>query len=115
MDYKVYSIKEVSDSVVERIIRDRQSFVIEDIDRTNFSEAVSHLEKMIEDAGFKCRVYTKGRAATMAAAAIPIAPTVLGGWAAGIGMAIHNIATFNPDYEIAKNIVMGTLTINYKK
>ncbi|QBR00494.1 hypothetical protein [Paraburkholderia pallida] len=115
MDYGVYSVKSVADSKIKSLIRDHKSFVIEDIDRTNFSEAVSHIEKMIEDEGLRCRVYTKGRAAAVAAAAIPVAPTVIGGWAAGIGIAAHNLVTFNPDYEIAKNMIMGTLTIEYKK
>ena len=39
----------------------------------------------------------------------------LGGYAAGIAIGLHNLATWDPDYEIAKNIPAGTLLINYKK
>ena len=115
MDYGVYSIKTVDDSKVKNLIREHKSFVIEDIETTHFPEAISHMEKLIENEGLRCRVYTKGRIATVAAAAIPTVPTVLSGLAAGIGIAAHNLATLNPDYEIAKNMVTGTLTIEYKK
>ena len=115
MDYSVYSINTVSNEKVAELIDQRKSFVLEDVGRLNMTEAVATLEKVIESKGLKCQVYTKGRMATMAAAAIPISPTVIGGWAAGIAMGIHNLATWNPDYEIAKNAVTGTLTIDYKR
>lgn len=115
MDIAVYSIKSISDEMFIKLIDDRKSFILEDIPRKNFGEAVKVIEKAIESKGLKCRVYTKGRSATVAAAAIPISPAVLGGWAAGIGIGIHNLATWDPDYEIAKNLATGTLTITYKK
>ena len=115
MDYNVYSIDRVPDEKIKSIISEKQSFVIEGISRTMMPEAVHNLEKIIEGLGFKCRVYTKGRLASVGMAAIPINPTVFAGWAAGIGIGIHNLVTYNPDYEIAKNYVMGTLTVNYKK
>lgn len=115
MDILVYSIKVVSDDVINGLILKRESFVLEEIDRLNLGEAVEMVEKLIEAKGFSCRVYTKGRAATVAAAAIPISPTVIGGWASALAIGVHNLATWNPDYEIAKNIATGTLTITYKK
>lgn len=115
MDISVYSIKEISDDKIKQMIRANKSFVLNDIDRTSFSDAVSTIEKLIESQGLKCRVYTKGRAAAMGAAAIPVSPTIIGGWAAGLFIAAHNIATWNPDYEVAKNIATGSLTITYKK
>lgn len=115
MDIGVYSIKSISDARIGALIDERKSFVLEDIGRLNFSEAVETIEKAIESKGLKCRVYTKGRSATVAAAAIPISPTVLGGWASAIGIGIHNLATWNPDYEIAKNLATGTLTVTCKK
>ncbi|MBP6720296.1 MAG: hypothetical protein KA173_15640 [Rhodoferax sp.] len=115
MDIGVYSIKSVSNEKIRSFIEDKKSFILEDIEVLNMSEAIETLEKEIESKGLSCRVYLKGRAATMAAAAIPISPTVLGGWAAGIAIGIHNLATWNPDYEIAKNPATGTLTVTYKK
>ena len=78
-------------------------------------ESVLSLERLIEKRGLRCRIYMKGRASTVAAAAIPVSPTVIGGWLAGIGIAAHNIATWSPDYEIAKNPLTSTLTVTYKK
>ena len=72
MDYSVYSINTVSNEKVAELIDQRKSFVLEDVGRLNMTEAVATLEKVIESKGLKCRVYTKGRMATMAAAAIPI-------------------------------------------
>ncbi|AZQ12300.1 hypothetical protein [Shewanella khirikhana] len=115
MDIGVYSLKSISDEKIDTLIGERKSFVLEDIARLNLGEAVKTVERMIESKGLKCRVYTKGRSATVAAAAIPVSPTVIGGWASAIGIGIHNLATWNPDYEIAKNIATGTLTVTFKK
>ncbi|WFP49699.1 hypothetical protein PL263_16555 [Methylomonas sp. EFPC3] len=115
MDTGVFSIKSISDEKIDSLINERKSFVLEDIPRIHFGEAVKAIEKEIESKGLKCRVYTKGRSATVAAAAIPISPTVIGGWASAIGIGIHNLATWDPDYEIAKNLATGTLTVTYKK
>lgn len=115
MDFGVYSIKSVSNQTIETMIEKRGDFVLENIDRLNLGEAVATLEKLIESQGLSCRVYTKGRAATVAAAAIPISPTVIGGWVSALAIGAHNLATWNPDYEIAKNLATGTLTVTYKK
>lgn len=115
MDIGVYSIKSISNEKIGILIDERRSFVLENIARLNFSEAVNTVEKIIESRKLKCRVYTKGRSATVAAAAIPVSPTVIGGWASAVVIGAHNLATWNPDYEIAKNLATGTLTITYKK
>lgn len=115
MDFGVYSIKNVSNELITGLIDNRGSFVLENIDRLNMGEAVEMLEKLIESKGLSCRIYTKGRAATVAAAAIPVSPTVIGGWASALAIGVHNLATWNPDYEIAKNLATGTLTVTYKK
>lgn len=115
MDIGVYSINKVSDSQIDELLDQHKSFVLQDVARTNMSEAVESIEKKIEFRGLKCRVYTKGRAASIAAAWIPFPITAIGGLASAIAIGAHNIATWDPDYEIAKNLAMGTLTINYKK
>lgn len=112
MEYNVYSIDKVSNDFIKNIINDKQSFVLEGISRTMMPEVISKVEEIIENSNFKCRVYTKGR--SIGLAAIP-SPAMFAGLATGIGIGIHNLATYNPDYEIAKNYIMGTLTIEYKK
>lgn len=111
MDISVHSIKSISNQQLHELISNHQSFVLEDIDRLNMPEAIETIEKLIEKMNLKCRVYTKGRAAGLAAElAIPLV-----GWGAAAAMGVHNLATWNPDYEIAKNYLTGTLTIEYKK
>lgn len=78
-------------------------------------EAASTLEKVIESKGMKCRVYTKGRIATLAATVATAPPVVIGGLVAGIAIGAHNLATWNPDYEIAKNPATGALSVTYMK
>lgn len=68
------------------------------------------IEKLIESQGLTCRVYTAGRIAALGVGAI----TIVGGVAAGLTIAAHNIATYNPDYEIAK-FYPAMLAITYKK
>ena len=115
MDLGVYSIKTITDAEINKLIDERKSFVLEDMEILNMSEAVETIERIIESKKLSCRVYLKGRAAIVAAAAIPISPTVIAGWASAIAIGVHNAATWNPDYEIAKNPATGTLTITYKK
>jgi hypothetical protein len=115
MDIGVYSINVVSDEKISSLINERQSFVLEDIARLNIVEAVRAVERVIESKGLTCRVYLKGRSATVAAAASSMTPVALGGWASAIGIGLHNLATWDPDYEIAKNPATGTLTVTYKK
>lgn len=115
MDIGVYSIKSTTDDFIAGLIASRQSFVLEGIDFLNFGEAVEAVEKKIESEGLTCRIYSKGRAAAVAAVAIPISPTVIGGWASAIAIGVHNMVTWNPDYEVAKNRATGTLTVTYKK
>lgn len=111
MDYSVYSIDSVSDDEIDELIASRTSFVLEGIARLNMPEAVASVEKSIESHGLKCRVYTKGRAAALAGElAVPLV-----GWAAAAAMGIHNLATWDPDYEIAKNLITGTLTVECKR
>jgi hypothetical protein len=115
MDIGVYSIKELSNSQVEGMLRDKKSFVLEDVDRVNFSEAIETMENLMEGLGLKCRVYTKGRKALIVGAATPTPVTFLAGVASAVAIGAHNVATWDPDYEVGKNLAMGTLTIEYKK
>ncbi|WP_448482059.1 hypothetical protein [Pseudoxanthomonas mexicana] len=115
MDIGVYSIKDLANSQVEELLREKKSFVLEGIDRTNFSEAVETVEKLVEALGMKCRVYTKGRKALMVGAVTPNPVTFVAGVASAVAIGAHNVATWSPDYEIGKNLAMGTLTIEYQK
>ena len=108
---QTYSISNLTDEKIKQLINQKLSFVIKDIDQTKLSGVVSLVEKAIEEKGLKCRVYTENRASAMAAAAIPTPITVWAGLAAGIAIGAHNLATWNPDYEVGRNLTAGTLKV----
>ena len=72
------------------------------------------LENTIESENLSCGIYTYGRAASVGATLIGGVARVAG-LVSAIGISAHNIATFNPDYEIAKHLVDNKLTVSYKK
>jgi len=110
-----YSINNLTDDKIKQMVDRKLSFVIENIDATKLGNVVSLVEKIIESKNLRCRVYTENRASSMAVAAIPTPITVWAGAVAGLAIGAHNLATWNPDYELGKNIASGTLKVNYKK
>ncbi len=74
-------------------------------------EAILFVERTIGAEGMTSRVYTKGRATallvSMALPAVGVATTA--------AIAAHNLATINPDYEIAKRPIDGVLRLAYVK
>lgn len=114
MDVGVYKITEVTNEQILSKIRKHESFTLECEEFDRYKNTLAWLEKAIEAEGMRVRVYMKARVATMGTA-------VITGWgsvaaaAAGIAMAAHNIATWSPDYEIAKHPIGNTLYVTYKK
>lgn len=96
----------------EKLVRDRKTF---SINTPNVSRIADKMEKVIERVGFRCRVYTENRAAAMGATLIPTGITRAVGIASAVGIAAHNLATFNPDYEIGKNVINNQVSVTYKK
>jgi hypothetical protein len=113
MSLDCYPYHETANEKLYDLIARRQSFTLTNV--TSIKQSVKRLEELIEKQNLSCRVYTAGRATTVAAAAIPVSPTVLAGWASAIAIGAHNLATFNPDYEIAKFPLSAKLEINFKK
>lgn len=114
MDVNVYNINEISNEKILEKIKNKESFILEKVESIKFHSAVETLERLIESQGLKCRIYTPGR---IAAAGATVAGGVTGilGFLSGIAIAAHNIATWNPDYEIAKNLFGSSIYVNYKK
>lgn len=100
------------DKLCELITKKRsfQVVAVKDI-----SHVVNKIEGQIEKQDLRCRVYTEYRTAAIAGVAVPTGITQLTGMVTAIGVGIHNLATLNPDYEIAKNKFNGTVTAFYKK
>jgi hypothetical protein len=98
---------------IDRLIASRDSFVVIGLGG-NMGNAIEIIENTIERKGLSCRVYTSKRIAA-AGGTLFGGITGLAGLASVVGIAAHNLATYNPDYEIEKHIVDNRLTIEYKK
>lgn len=101
-----------NESYFVELIRKRKSFSLK---TSNFNRTVRDIERMIENEGLRCRIYTENRSAALGAAVIPTGITQAAGLFSAIGIAAHNLVTFNPDYEIGKNIVDSQVNVTYKK
>ena len=78
---------------------------------TDLSKCAVLIEGEIENLNLSCRIYTEYRTAALAG------EVFLGGVGliAAAAIAAHNLATFNPDYEIGKNKINSTVSVIYKK
>ena len=77
-------------------------------------EAVRLVENKIEVTGMTCRVYTVGRVG-LAASSFAGGVTGALGLLSATGIAMHNLMTFNPDYEIEKYPTFNRIVVRYKK
>ncbi|EGY00015.1 hypothetical protein AZA_31036 [Nitrospirillum viridazoti Y2] len=85
-------------------LRNRESFEVGGC-HERMADAVLFLERQIGALGLTSRVYTKGRLASLA-----LLPGV-----AAVGLAAHNLATLNPDYEIMKRPIDQALRVTFVK
>ena len=108
---KTYSPHNITPELLKDLIQYKCNFSIQTKD---ISMAVALVEGIIEECGYKCRVYTENRSSALAAAAIP-GLGLLAGAAAAIGIAAHNLATYDPDFEIGKNFFDDKVNVTYKK
>lgn len=125
MDVGVYKITEVTNDFIIEKIKACESFVLECQEYDRYSNTLTWLEKAIESQGMSVRIYLRARKLSMgsfagfAGAGVVGAPVALGalaiGVVAGVGIAAHNLATLNPDYEIGKHPLGSTLYVDYKK
>lgn len=115
VDVEVFTARELTVAAIERAIANRLSFKVVAIE--DMGALVNIVEGQIEKQKLSCRVYLEYRAAALGVGLSPFGA----GWGqlvaavAGIGMGIHNLATFSPDYEIAKNPLKAYVLVTYKK
>lgn len=114
MDVGVYKITDISNAEIIAKIRNHDSFTLECEEFDRYKKTLEWLEKTIEAEGMKVRIYMKARVATIASAAWTGWGTVAAA-AAGLAMAAHNVATWSPDYEIAKHPLGCTLYVTFVK
>lgn len=110
LDIRTYPIQTLSKEQMKTLVEKHVSFRLSGI--RDMSGAVKLVEKIIENLGLKCRVYTEYRAAGMAA--VVWTPALAIGAIAAAGIALHNVVTWGPDYELGKNYVSDTLSVIYK-
>ncbi|OBW95187.1 hypothetical protein QV02_05990 [Gallibacterium anatis] len=101
----------MSTGFLQRLIEYRMNF---SINTDDLSREATRVEAVIEQNGFTCRVYTENRAVSMGATLLSGIGGVIGA-AAAIGIAAHNLATYNPDFEIGKNLIDKKINVTYKK
>ena len=113
IDILKFSSDELSTEKLRELVAQKRSFQVAAV--KDISYVVNKLEGEIEKQNLRCRVYTEYRTAAIAGVVVPTGVTQLAGIATAIGVGLHNLATINPDYEIAKNQVMSTVTATYQK
>ena len=87
--------EDLSGEKVKSLIEKRASFEVLGLSG-RMDSAVSKVENLIESSGLSCRVYLYGRVAA-AGASVFGGVTGLLVIASAVGMAAHNLATYNPD------------------
>lgn len=107
------SITSLDMDKIDTLIKSHQTFTISDV--KDMSLVVKMIEDTIKNRLLRCRVYTANRSASLCAWFIPTGITQITALASAIGMAAHNIATYNPDYEIRKHHFDNRIDVIYKK
>lgn len=111
IDIQKFTTDELTLEKLDTLVMRRESFQV--VEAANIGATVEKIEGRIEQGGLRCRIFTEYRSTTLLGSFL--APTAPLAWMAGIGMAAHNLATINPDYEIGKNKLAGTVTVKYMK
>lgn len=108
-DISTISALDIDVNKIDALINEHATFKVFGV--ADIGALVMVLEERIEAKGLKCRIYTEYRAAGIAG------EVLLGGVGAlvGAGIAVHNLATWDPDYEIGKNKLDSSITVTYKK
>ncbi|UAB73830.1 hypothetical protein INR79_22050 [Vibrio sp. SCSIO 43132] len=113
IDIKRFKADELTKEKISELVEAKDSFQVVAVRDISF--VVNKIEGEIEKQNLSCRVYTEYRSAAMGGMVIPTGVTQVAGIFTAIGVGIHNLATYNPDYEIAKNKFNSTLTVIYQR
>lgn len=111
IDIQKFTADELTLEKLDSLIMNHESFMVVTV--ANIGAVVGKIEGRIEKQSLKCRIYSEYRSATMAATFTP--PTLFVGLGAAVCIGLHNLVTFNPDYEIGKNKLSSTVTVKYLK
>ncbi|VXC73075.1 conserved hypothetical protein [Enterobacterales bacterium 8AC] len=110
---EAFNAEQLTREKLKDLIFYRKSFNITNV--TDLGETVKKVEYEIEhqEKKLSCRVYTEFRSTAVVGSLW--SPTALLGAVSAVAIGAHNLATWNPDYEIGKNYVTRTISVRYKK
>lgn len=98
-----------SKEVIDKMVKNKESFLVVKMSGiAELMEYCSLIQKIIEDNHMSCRVKTKGRT-VVAVPFIFLPPT----WVYLGAQFLHNLATFNPDWKITRNIFTRKIEVKY--
>ncbi|WP_459609401.1 hypothetical protein [Bilophila wadsworthia] len=100
-------------NVLECLVEQKKTFTIINI-KNGISKVVKEVEKSIEERKMQCRVYTSSRSALVGGIFIPTGITQVTGIASAVGIAAHNIVTWEADYRIVKCLIDKEVEVIYK-
>lgn len=113
IDVLKFTPDDLDNDKIDELITQKSSFQVVSV--TDISRIVEKIEGRIEKEHLKCRVYTEYRSAAMASALIPTGISQVAGIATAVGIGVHRLFTYHPDYEIGKNKIAGTVTVTHVK
>ena len=96
---------------VSELIEARESFEVWDVDVESAFDSAQRIESEIERRRMTCRIYTSGRLLTVAAGIFYLGA----GLAALASIAAHNLMTYDPDYEICRDLANSRLIVKFMK
>lgn len=107
------TFSDLATSRLPQLISSKESFEVVGLGG-KLLEAIRLVENKIESTGMTCRVYTVGRVGLVAGS---FAGGITGalGLLSATGIALHNLVTINPDYEIEKYPTYNRIVVRYKK
>lgn len=105
LEYKTYQ------SQVIDLISNHQTFQVCGVPTDEMLSVSSELEALVESQYLKCRVLTKNRLVSGLAGLLNPAWGVL----SLASIAAHNLVTYDPDYEIERDIANNRISVLYKK
>lgn len=93
------------------LINHRASFEIHQVPFSEMFSICGELEEYIENQNLKCRIYTEKRYTSLLAGALNKQYGVL----SAVLMLAHNLITWDPDYEISRDLANNRINVKYKK
>ena len=112
--YDILTRLEATPKKITELVKEHKSFKITQVgkDMIEFSQKV---ENVIDSAGYKCRLYTGNRFTSVMVGLIPNPVTWGIGIFSAVGIALHNIATYDPDYAISRHLWDDTVKVSYQR